>query len=179
MEATFFSRAWARSASSQKSGARVAASSFFNSRRLPSRSKMPPQRILAPYKLFNLFCGNHLYFVVCSLSFCRAGFEVSRPGLPREDQWRVGGCRQQWAQLGFYGYRAECGVLVFPSTRSLSELCQLPGSRSSVALPLGINGATTAFPQPQRPDNRHRHNHPRNQQPKKPDPQGEIKQSIL
>ncbi len=165
MEATFFSCAWARSASSQKSGARVAASSFFNSRRLPSRSKMPPQRILAPYKLFNLFCGNHLYFVVCSLSFCRAGFEVSRPGLPREDQWRVGGCRQQWAQLGFYGYRAECGVLVFPSTRSLSELCQLPGSRSSVALPLGINGATTAFPQPQRPDNRHRHNHPRNQQP--------------
>lgn len=30
---------------------------------------MPPQRILAPYKLFHLFCRNHIFVLFVSLRF--------------------------------------------------------------------------------------------------------------
>ena len=58
---------------------------------------MPPQRILAPYKLFNLFCGNHLYFVVCSLSFCRVRGHAPAPGYRHRGTGVLGG-------VGSYGY---------------------------------------------------------------------------
>ncbi len=105
---------------------------------------MPPQRILAPYKLFNLFCGNHFILLFRSFSFCGSGgcFFV-RPGLPRcRLQWEVrrfGERRPLRLQLVIDGQQYQWHELDFRRDVAHSQHLGLPRLRFSVALPLGIN----------------------------------------
>ena len=68
----------------------------------------------------------------------------SRPGLPRESQWRAEQRRQQRVQLFVVGERQQWGVLEFQRDEPQSQQREQPRLRSSVALPLSVYRRSSA-----------------------------------